>query len=202
VYVRTQSRGRNRPLRTLTAASARVTTGRLGRHRRSRGQSLAEFALVLPVMLALLGMGVDFARLFFQWIDLEAATRDAAQYVASDPAFGTTGGYYDLSDSTNYCSTYPCSSAPSTDAKTVLDAATGRAFTKSSSQTDCTTPKVWASLASPDTSASSGGNSKNPISKAQVTACIPFRMYVSYPWLKNGTWVVRTDRTVSTIVGR
>jgi hypothetical protein len=160
-------------------------------------------------MLALLGMGVDFARLFFAWIDLESATRDAAQYVASDPAYvpsgaGYTkgGGYYDSYDTTNYCTTYPCSSAPSTNAKTVLDAATGKTFTKSSSQTDCTTPKVWATLASPDVTVANGGSNTNPIVKAQVTTCFPFRMFVSYPWLKNSTWVVRADRTVTMIVGR
>lgn len=175
-----------------------------GSTRFSRGQSLAEFALILPVMLALLGMGVDFARLFFQWIDLEAATRDAAQYVATDPAYTNTGGgYYDSTDATNYCSAYPCSSAPTTDAKTVLDAATGKTFTKTSSQSDCSTgPKVWASLASPDTAIANGGTNANPVAKAQVTACLPFRMFVSWPWLSNGTFVVRTDRTVSTIVGR
>jgi len=165
---------------------------------------MAEFALILPVMLALLGMGVDYARIFFAWIDLESATRDAAQYVASDPNFLANGsGYYDSNDTTNYCATYPCSSAPTTDAKTVMDAATGKTFTKSSSQTDCsTTPKVWATLSSPDTSAANGGNSQYPVAKAQVTACFPFQMFVSYPWLKNGTWIVRADRTISTIVGR
>jgi Flp pilus assembly protein TadG len=157
---------------------------------------------VLPVLLALLGAGVDFARLFFAWIDLESATRDAAQYVATDPALGTTGGYFDSTDSTNYCSSYPCSSAPSTDAKTILDAATGKTFTKSSSQTDCSTAKVWASLASPDTSLANGGTTSNPVANAHVTACFPFRMFVSYPWLQNSTWIVRTDRTVSSIVGR
>ena len=164
---------------------------------------MAEFALVLPIMLALLGMGVDYARLFFAWIDLESATRDAAQYVASDPNFLANGsGYYDSNDSTNYCSSYPCSSAPTTDAKTVMDAATGKTFTKSSSQSSCSTPTVWATLASPDTSVASGGNSQYPVAKAQVTACFPFQMFVSWPWLKNGTWIVRADRTISTIVGR
>jgi Flp pilus assembly protein TadG len=188
----------------MTPRSPRLGTRRSRRSTRfSRGQSLAEFALILPVMLALLGMGVDFARLFFAWIDLESATRDAAQYVATDPAYATTrGGYYVSTDTTNYCSAFPCSSAPTTDAKTVLDAATGKTFTKTSSQTDCTTgPKVWASLASPDTAAADGGSSVNPVAKAQVTACFPFRMFVSWPWLTNGTFVVRTDRTFSTIVG-
>jgi len=175
---------------------------RRGRH--ARGQSLAEFALIAPVMLGLLGVGVDFARLFFAWVDLEAATRDAAQYVASDPAYLSNGsGYYDPNDSTNYCASYPCTAAPSTDAKTVLDAATGKSFTKSSSQTDCTTPKVWAILASPDTTVANGGTTANPVASVHITACFPFRTFVSYPIITtNGTWTVRADRTMSTIVGR
>jgi len=183
----------------------RSTVGPLVRRgHRVRGQSLAEFALILPVMLGLLGIGVDFARIFFAWVDLESATRDAAQYVASDPALLTNGGgYYDSTDTTNYCSAYPCTSAPSTDAKTILDSATGKTFTKSSSQTDCSTPKVWASLSSPDPALLSGGSSKNPVAKAQITACFPFRTFISYPVITtNGTWIVRTDRTMSTIVGR
>lgn len=177
---------------------------RVRRGRRARGQSLAEFALIAPVMLGLLGIGVDFARLFFAWVDLESATRDAAQYVASDPALlSNGGGYYDSTDTTNYCSAYPCTSAPSTDAKTVVDAATGKSFTKASSQTDCSTPKVWASLSSPDPALAKGGSSKNPVAKVQITACFPFRTFISYPVITtNGTWIVRTDRTMSTIVGR
>lgn len=183
----------------------RSTVGPLVRRgHRVRGQSLAEFALILPVMLGLLGIGVDFARLFFAWTDLESATRDAAQYVANDPALQASGGgYYNSADTTNYCASFPCSSPPTADAKTVLDAATGKSFTKSSSQTDCSTPKVWASLSSPDPSLANGGSSKFPVAKVQVTACFPFRTFISYPVITtNGTWIVRTDRTMSTIVGR
>lgn len=187
------------PLRDRTS-----TPGRLARRGRMHGQSLAEFALIAPVMLGLLGIGVDFARIFFTWVDLESATRDAAQYVANDPALQITGGgYYDSTDTTNYCATYPCTGAPSTDAKTILDAATGKTFTKASSQTDCTSPKVWASLSSPDPALASGGSSKYPVAKVQITACVPFRTFISYPIITtNGTWIVRTDRTMSTLVGR
>jgi Flp pilus assembly protein TadG len=189
-----------RPFRLRRSAIGQLVR----RGHRVRGQSLAEFALIAPVMLGLLGVGVDFARLFFAWVDLEAATRDAAQYVASDPAFLANGsGYYDVNDSTNYCATYPCTSAPSTDAKTVIDAATGKSFTKASSQIDCSSPKVWAILSSPDTTLANGGSSQYPVAVVHVTACFPFRTFVSYPIITtNGTWIVRADRTLSTIVGR
>src|SRR5438270_2014630 len=51
-----------------------------GNHRLSeRGQSMVEFALVLPMLLVLLLGVADFARVFTSAIALEATTRDAAE---------------------------------------------------------------------------------------------------------------------------
>ncbi|HET7828162.1 MAG TPA: PKD domain-containing protein [Candidatus Limnocylindrales bacterium] len=55
------------------------------RRHRSRGQSLVEFALVLPVFLLLLLIGVDFGRVFFSTIQLGNAVREAANYGATNP---------------------------------------------------------------------------------------------------------------------
>jgi Flp pilus assembly protein TadG len=176
------------------------------RRRPARGQSLTEFALIAPVLLAFLGIGTDFARMYFAWVKLESATRDAAQYVASDPAHFTTGGYYDSTDSTNYCGASgwtTCTSAPSTDAQGVLQNETGLTFTKSSTQTTCTSPKVWAIVSAPVTSAAAGGSTQYPVVTAHITACQPFRSLIPYPVLsQNGSWILRTDRTLTTIVGR
>jgi Flp pilus assembly protein TadG len=172
------------------------------RSRRSRGQSLVEFALVAPVLLALVGVALDFSRVYFTWINLESATRDAAQWVATDPGYTTTGGYYDSTDSANYCSAYPCTAAPSTDAKSVMDSEVGRSFSKSASQSSCTTPTLWASLSSPVTD-SGGGSNAYPVAVATVTACLPFTPLFSYPLLtQNGTWVLRVERTFKVLVGR
>jgi Flp pilus assembly protein TadG len=51
-------------------------------HHRSRGQSVVELALVLPVLLMLLLMGLDFGRVFLGWVDLNNAARVAANYAA------------------------------------------------------------------------------------------------------------------------
>jgi hypothetical protein len=41
------------------------------------------------------------------------------------------------------------------------------------------------------------------VAQVHITACFPFRTFVSYPVITtNGTWIVRADRTMSTIVGR
>lgn len=70
------------------------------------GQSLAEFALVIPVLLIILLGVADLGRVFYMNITLESATRDAAEvsansYLASppaplsDPAPSPLSGYYE-----------------------------------------------------------------------------------------------------------
>ena len=53
-----------------------------GEARPARGQALVEFALVLPVMLLLLLLAVDFGRLFFTYIAVNNAAREATSYAA------------------------------------------------------------------------------------------------------------------------
>jgi Flp pilus assembly protein TadG len=195
--------------RADSGAAGAITNGeglrtmRLARRRRSRGQALTEFAIIVPVLLTLVGVAIDVSRLYVTWINLEAAARDAAQYVASDPGYTTTGGYYDSTDTANYCSAFPCTTAPSTDAKTVVDKEVGVSFTKSSSQTTCTTPKVWAVLASPSTDSSTGGSNAYPMASTQVTACAPFTTLFPYPFFtQGGSWIIHVDKTFKVLVGR
>ena len=60
------------------------------RRRRTRGQSLVEFALVLPVTLLLISFGVDFGRVFLGWVDLNNVVRDAANFAAENPTAWNT----------------------------------------------------------------------------------------------------------------
>jgi PKD repeat protein len=58
----------------------------------SRGQSLVEFALVLPVLLLLVLMALDFGRVFLGWVVLNNAARIGAQYASLHPqAWGSPG---------------------------------------------------------------------------------------------------------------
>jgi hypothetical protein len=50
-----------------------------------RGQSLVEFALMLPLILVLLLGALDFGRAFFGWVALTNASRVAANYAATHP---------------------------------------------------------------------------------------------------------------------
>jgi PKD repeat protein len=64
-------------------------SGRLGwRNRRqtSRGQALVEFALIIPVMLLLLVIAIDFGRMFFSYVAITNAAREGAAIGAHEPA--------------------------------------------------------------------------------------------------------------------
>lgn len=60
-----------------------------------RGQSLVEFALVLPVLLLLLAVTIDFGRIYLGWVNLQNVARIAANYAANNPADWNTSTYQD-----------------------------------------------------------------------------------------------------------
>lgn len=49
-----------------------------------RGQGLVEFAILLPLLVLLLVMAVDFGRVFFGWVALHNAARIGADYAAGN----------------------------------------------------------------------------------------------------------------------
>ena len=56
---------------------------------KSRGQSLAEFALTVPMALLMVLFGLDFGRVFLGWVALHQAAREAANYAAMNPTAWT-----------------------------------------------------------------------------------------------------------------
>jgi len=51
----------------------------------SIGQSLVEFSLVIPLILLLTLIAIDFGRVYLGWINLQNMSRIAANYAANDP---------------------------------------------------------------------------------------------------------------------
>ena len=62
---------------------------RLHRRQRSRGQGIVEFALILPVLILMLLITLDFGRLFIDYITLTNTTRVAANYGSVNPGMFT-----------------------------------------------------------------------------------------------------------------
>src|SRR5215469_11492560 len=57
-----------------------MSTGSTVASKRMSGQSMAELALALPVLIVLLLAAADFGRLFYVWIGVTSAARAGAQY--------------------------------------------------------------------------------------------------------------------------
>jgi Flp pilus assembly protein TadG len=52
---------------------------------RSRGQSLVEFALIVPVLLLVLSLAADFGRVFYAYVAVQSAVKEGALYGAQYP---------------------------------------------------------------------------------------------------------------------
>src|SRR5262249_57630593 len=55
-----------------------------GRRDKARGQSLVEFALVLPILLFLTLIALDFGRVYLGYINLQNMARIAANFAANN----------------------------------------------------------------------------------------------------------------------
>src|SRR6185503_19737284 len=67
---------------------------------KSRGQSLVEFALTMPMALLMVLFGLDFGRVFLGWVALNQAAREAANYAAMNPTAWTLP--YNMAVQTEY----------------------------------------------------------------------------------------------------
>jgi Flp pilus assembly protein TadG len=151
---------------------------------RRRGQSLVEFALILPIVLTMVGAAVDVARLYQGWITLEGATRDAAEYAATKT---TT------------------SSAATTEAQRIICTQTANVpgFTAPvGNPTACTSPTVNVTSFNVSTTAT-GASATYPIATVTVRATLPFRTFFGYPlFTQNGAWTLTSTQSFSILQNR
>jgi Flp pilus assembly protein TadG len=153
------------------------------RRRMSRGQSLVEMALILPILLGLSGGAVDFSRAYQAWLSIESASRNAAEQIA-------TGNW----DSTT---------APAEARRIVCEETQNvPGFVRGTGPNPidtCTSPVTTVTVT---TSTASPGSTKNPIATAHVTVTLQFQTLVPWPLLPRGATTMSSDRTYTIIRGR
>ncbi len=167
-YRRAHADPQREDYRTRDWRTLRNTQSPKGKRRRSRGQALVEFALLLPVMVLVFASAVDFARVYEAKIKLESATRDAAEFVASD-----------LNASTK--------TDPLAAAKRIICLQFGQAST-------CSEPSVQEPIRTEIFNAG-GGTALYPLVKATVTSTFKFRTIMPYPLVTNGGELELTARS-------
>lgn len=156
-----------------------------GRRRSQLGQSVTEFALLLPVMLGLAAVVLDVSRLYQAWITLEAATRDAAEYVATTQT--TTAG-------------------AAAEAERVVCLATrdivGYDRGSGTDDTTCDAPAVSLDGFSVSTTLP-GATARFPIATARVSASFVFQPLIPYPFLTSGgVYTLRVQESFQIVQNR
>jgi hypothetical protein len=168
-----------------------ATDRRTERRGLPRGQALVELAIVLPLLLAIVGISVDMARVYQANIALEGATRNAAEYVATFCPDNNT-------------LKQPCLPSPEVVARTIICSETQGMAGHSGGSSNCTSPAVSiVYLADPPLATAPGGTANNPIGSATVQATLPFQMLFSYPLLtQDGAWMITATESFSIVQGR
>jgi Flp pilus assembly protein TadG len=149
----------------------------------SRGQALAEFALVLPLVLGLVGAGIDFSRGFEGSMTLQTAARNAAEAAA-------------------YGATTPAQAEAIARSVVCTEAQRLPGFVAGSGGAiaTCTNPTVAVTYASSATAP--GANVRYPLVTVTVTTSLDFALTVPWPFLPNGTWSLGATQSFEIMQGR
>jgi Flp pilus assembly protein TadG len=151
---------------------------------KSRGQSLVEFALILPILLTLFGATVDVARVYQAWNVLESATRDAAEYAATN-------------DTTSATATI--------DAVRVVCTETAGlpGYRAQGTPPNCSSPTVAISSFRLSTDPTQGASTTYPVVTVKVVATLPFTTLFPYPlFTQGGAWTLQSTQSYSIVQGR
>ncbi|MEO8639723.1 MAG: TadE/TadG family type IV pilus assembly protein [Chloroflexota bacterium] len=151
-----------------------------------RGQSLVEMALILPFLLAFAGGATDLARAYQAWLTIESAARNAAEYVATNPADTTAA-------------------LALADAKQVVcqESQDAPGFTPGSPPNaikNCTSPTTTVPSFNPATPPYT--TAANPIVTVHVRVTLQFDTLFPYPFIPNGGWTLNSDATYQVVRNR
>jgi Flp pilus assembly protein TadG len=148
-----------------------------------RGQAMAEFAMILPILLGVVGGGIDFARVFEGSMTLQTATRNAAEAAAFS---STTEGAALATARATVC----------TEAQGMPGFEPGPGGVVAT----CTNPTVAVTYVRDATAP--GANVKYPLVTATVTTTLAFELTFPWPLLPGGAWNVGTTQSFSIMQGR
>lgn len=149
-----------------------------------RGQALVEFAIVLPLLAAMSGGVIDFARVFQASMTLQSATRNGAEAAASTT---TTGEAAQTEAQRVVC----------TEAQQLPGFVAG----PGNSVPTCTAPSVTVTSYAYSTSAP-GTSALYPLVSATVHSQLDFELLIPWPFLDGGRWTLQTTQSYSVIQGR
>jgi Flp pilus assembly protein TadG len=154
------------------------------RHRSRRGQALVEFAILLPMLAALAGGAIDFARVYQASMALQSATRNAAESAATTTA--TSG-------------------AAQVEAQRVVCVETQRlpGFVPGGGDSipTCTAPDVAVTAFTYSTSGT-GFSPSYPLVSTTVRSELDFSLLVPWPLIEGGTWTLSTEQSFSVVQNR
>ena len=153
------------------------------RTRSARGQAIAEFALVLPLVLGIVGAGIDFSRVFAASMTLTSATRNAAEAAAYE------SGDFAAAQAT-------------AQAVACIEAQHLPGFTPGGGGDveTCTNPVVSATYSRDATAP--GANTRYPLVSVTVTTEMDFGLAVPWPFIPNQTWNLGTTQSFQILQGR
>ena len=148
--------------------------GSQSRRRRHAGQSVVEFALCMPLLLGVVGGALDFSRVFIVELNIQSATRNTAEFIATD-------------------STITDISAAQTRAQSLVCAE----IVGTSSCTGPGRPTATVTSFAVSTTAP-GATAKSPMATVTVHVDLPFDMLFPYPFMSQaGHWTMTAAYTFS-----
>ena len=161
-----------------------TTTEHSRRSRSRRGQALVEFAILLPLLAAVAGGAIDFARVYQASLALQSATRNGAESAASSTA-------------TQSAAQAEAQRVVCTEAQRLPGFGAG----SGGSVPTCTDPEVTVT-AFTYAASGAGFSASYPLVSATVYSEMDFSLLIPWPFISDGQWTLSTEQSFSVVQNR